>query len=74
MWCMWHGGCGSQEQHLDLLAECASSDLASTCSLGLTLDSRTLDMVTIGEGPLNVWAIARQVCVFNQSSLLVSAV
>jgi hypothetical protein len=52
----------SQEQHLDLLAECASSGLAATCSLGCSLDGRSLDMVTVGDGPLNVWAIARQVC------------
>jgi hypothetical protein len=51
----------SQEQHLDLLAECSTSALASTTELGQTLDGRSVDMVTIGDGPLNVWAIARQV-------------
>jgi hypothetical protein len=51
----------SQEQHLDLLAACCVSELAATSTLGLTLDGRTMDMVTIGDGPLNVWAIARQV-------------
>lgn len=49
----------SQEQHLDLLAECNAAG-ASLCTLGQSLDGRPLDMVTLGDGPLNVWAIARQ--------------
>ena len=60
----------SQEQHLDLLAECATSaartpaSASTVTTLGLSLDGRPLDMLTIGEGPLNVWAIARQVRVW----------
>jgi murein tripeptide amidase MpaA len=50
----------SQERHLSLLSKCASSPRASVKCLGYTLDERTMDMVTIGTGPMKIWAIARQ--------------
>lgn len=50
----------SHEQHLDLLAECQLSDLAEIDRLGSTVDGRDLHRLTVGDGPLKFWVIARQ--------------
>jgi len=50
----------SHEQHLDLLAECQLSDLAEIDRLGSTVDGRDLHRLTVGNGPLKFWVIARQ--------------
>eukprot|EP00428_Durinskia_dybowskii_P061189 CAMPEP_0170384754 /NCGR_PEP_ID=MMETSP0117_2-20130122/16162_1 /TAXON_ID=400756 /ORGANISM="Durinskia baltica, Strain CSIRO CS-38" /LENGTH=367 /DNA_ID=CAMNT_0010640515 /DNA_START=149 /DNA_END=1252 /DNA_ORIENTATION=- len=64
----------SYERHLDLIARCASLATGFSAnevnirnktevtvrSLGNTLDGRSMDLVTIGSGPLKVWTIARQ--------------
>lgn len=48
------------ERHLDLIAETASMTGVRLESLGKTLDGRDMDLLTMGEGPLNLWFIARQ--------------
>ena len=50
----------THEQHLDLLAECQLSHFAKTDRLGTTVDGRDLHRLTIGDGPLQFWVIARQ--------------
>ena len=50
----------SYERHLDTLGRITSSPLASSKVIGRTLDGRDLDLVTIGTGPIKVWAIHRQ--------------
>ena len=50
----------THEQHLDLLAECQLSDLATIDRLGATVDGRDLHRVVVGKGPLQFWLIARQ--------------
>lgn len=49
----------SQERHFNLLSKCLSPRASVKC-LGYTLDERTLDMVSMGKGPMKIWAIARQ--------------
>jgi murein tripeptide amidase MpaA len=50
----------SWERHLDLLARCTLSPFARVDRLGLTLDGRDLDRVTVGKGPRPIWMVARQ--------------
>ncbi|MCB9797288.1 MAG: carboxypeptidase family protein [Alphaproteobacteria bacterium] len=50
----------AHERHLNLIAHCASSPLAEVRRLGASVDGLDMDAVKIGEGPLVVWAIARQ--------------
>ena len=50
----------THEQHLDLLAECQLSDLATLDRLGATVDGRDLHRLVVGTGPLKFWVIARQ--------------
>ena len=50
----------SYERHADLVATCATSPDASVRSIGKTLDGRSMDLVTLGTGPLNAWVIHRQ--------------
>ena len=50
----------SSERHLDLVARCAADPLVSHRVLGQSLQGRDMDALTLGEGPLTVWAIARQ--------------
>ncbi len=50
----------THEQHLDLLAQCQLSELATLDRLGATVDGRDLHRLVIGDGPLNYWVIARQ--------------
>jgi murein tripeptide amidase MpaA len=50
----------THEQHLDLLAASQMSDLATVDRLGATVDGRDLHRLTIGDGPLQFWVIARQ--------------
>ncbi len=50
----------SYERHQSLVAD-AATEPGFTCeSLGRTLDGREIDLLTVGEGPLNVWLYARQ--------------
>lgn len=48
------------ERHLDLVAETAQMPGVRLESLGKTLDGRDMDLVSMGEGPLALWFIARQ--------------
>ena len=50
----------SFEQHMDLLAFCESSEVASVLPLGRTLDNRMMHRVVVGDGPLVYWVIGRQ--------------
>ncbi|KQN10079.1 hypothetical protein ASE85_03915 [Sphingobium sp. Leaf26] len=50
----------SMERHHDLIAWAASQPGVEHRELGLTLDGQPLDLLTIGEGPRQVWLYARQ--------------
>lgn len=50
----------SMERHHDLIAWAASQPGVEHRELGLTLDGQPLDLLTIGEGPKQVWLYARQ--------------
>lgn len=50
----------SYERHLNLVAKCAQSPLATVSSLGQTLDGREIDLIQIGTGSTTVWIIHRQ--------------
>lgn len=50
----------SMERHHDLIAWAASQPGVGHRELGLTLDGQPLDMLTIGDGPKQVWLYARQ--------------
>lgn len=50
----------SMERHADLIARCQQADGASLDVLGETLDGQAMDLLRIGTGPRNFWAIARQ--------------
>jgi murein tripeptide amidase MpaA len=50
----------SMERHHDLIAWAASQPGVTHRELGLTLDGQPMDLLTIGEGPKNVWLYARQ--------------
>ncbi|MDE2560790.1 MAG: hypothetical protein KGL48_00955 [Sphingomonadales bacterium] len=50
----------SMERHHDLVAEAAASDGVSYRCLGTTLDGQAIDCLELGEGPTQVWLIARQ--------------
>src|SRR3546814_16692462 len=50
----------SMERHHDLIAYAANQPGVAQRELGLTLDSQPLDMLTLGEGPKQVWLYARQ--------------
>ncbi|MEC3910249.1 M14-type cytosolic carboxypeptidase [Sphingobium sp. CR2-8] len=50
----------SMERHHDLIAWAASQPGVAHRELGLTLDGQPLDLLTIGEGPKQVWLYARQ--------------
>ncbi len=53
----------SYEQHLDLVAAAAQSDLCDIFDIGTTLDGRDLNLLRIGyeqEGKQNIWVTARQ--------------
>lgn len=50
----------SMERHHDLVAEAAESDGVDYRCLGTTLDGQPLDCLELGEGPKQVWLIARQ--------------
>ncbi|MCB9688431.1 MAG: carboxypeptidase family protein [Alphaproteobacteria bacterium] len=49
----------SQERHHDLVAGCVDAGARHEV-LGQTLDGADLDLLTLGEGPVPVWIIARQ--------------
>ena len=50
----------SYQRHLNLVAKCAQSPLATVESLGQTLDGREMDFVTVGTGERTAWIIHRQ--------------
>jgi murein tripeptide amidase MpaA len=50
----------SMERHQDLIARIATQPGVAHRELGQTLDGRALDLLTIGEGPKQVWLYARQ--------------
>ena len=50
----------SMERHHDLIAWAASQPGVTARELGLTLDGQPLDLLTLGEGPKQVWLYARQ--------------
>jgi len=50
----------SMERHHDLVAWAAQQPGVSHKELGLTLDGQPLDMLSVGEGPKQVWLYARQ--------------
>ncbi|MEZ4322279.1 MAG: M14-type cytosolic carboxypeptidase [Myxococcota bacterium] len=49
----------SRERHHDLIASCQSAGARHEV-LGQTLDRDDMDLLTIGDGPVPVWVIARQ--------------
>ena len=50
----------THEQHLEMLSECQLLDGVTLDRLGTTVDGRDLHRLTVGEGPLKFWIIARQ--------------
>jgi len=50
----------SRERHLDLIADAQVVDGARVEVLGQTVDGRDLELITVGDGPLALWLIARQ--------------
>jgi murein tripeptide amidase MpaA len=50
----------SMERHHDLIAWAASQPGVEHRELGLTLDGQPMDLLTIGDGPKQVWLYARQ--------------
>ncbi len=50
----------SWERHQDVLARMATQPDVHLLSLGQTLDGRSLDLVRMGTGPVQVWLYARQ--------------
>jgi murein tripeptide amidase MpaA len=50
----------SHEQHLDLLSSCQLVEGVSLELLGQTVDGRDLELLRFGNGPRQVWVIARQ--------------
>lgn len=50
----------SMERHHDLIARMAAMPGVSHRELGVTLDGQALDLLTLGEGPKQVWLYARQ--------------
>jgi murein tripeptide amidase MpaA len=47
-------------RHQRLVAKSAASPFCSSRSLGKSLDGRDIDQLTVGDGPLAVWVLARQ--------------
>ena len=50
----------SQERHADLIADTAGYPGVGHGVLGYSLDGRAIDVLTLGEGPREVWLIGRQ--------------
>ena len=50
----------SMERHHDLIARIATAPGVAHERLGATLDGQDIDLLTIGEGPKQVWLYARQ--------------
>ncbi len=50
----------SEQRHQTLIADYSALPGVSHTVLGLTLDGRPMDLLTLGEGPLQVWLYARQ--------------
>lgn len=50
----------SIERHQDLVARCAAAPGVTHHRLGATLDGQDIDLLTLGEGPKQLWFYARQ--------------
>jgi len=50
----------SMERHADLIARSQQAEGVSLEVLGQTLDGQAMDLLRIGAGPKNFWAVARQ--------------
>ena len=50
----------SMERHHDLIARIGQCDGVTTSVLGTTLDGQSIDCVTLGKGPRQVWLYGRQ--------------
>lgn len=50
----------SMERHHNLIADCLQYDGVSLDVLGTTLDGQAMDCLTVGEGEITIWVIARQ--------------
>jgi len=50
----------SHERHLDLIALCQVADGVNVDVVGQSLDGNDIEMLTVGDGPLQLWLIARQ--------------
>ncbi|APR52948.1 hypothetical protein CA223_10520 [Sphingomonas koreensis] len=50
----------SMERHADLIARMAAKPGVTHREIGQTLDGRALDLLTLGDGPKQVWLYARQ--------------
>jgi murein tripeptide amidase MpaA len=50
----------SMERHNDLVARIGRAPGVTSEVIGKTLDGQDMDLLTIGEGPVNLWFIARQ--------------
>ncbi len=50
----------SMERHHDLVATIGSKPGVRTDVLGQSIEGQDMDLVTIGDGPVNLWFIARQ--------------
>jgi murein tripeptide amidase MpaA len=50
----------SMERHQDLIARMATTAGVTHRELGRTLDGRAIDLLTLGDGPKQVWLYARQ--------------
>lgn len=50
----------SMERHADLVARMAAQPGVAHRELGQTLDGRAIDLLTLGDGPKQVWLYARQ--------------
>ena len=48
------------ERHHDVIARIAAAPGVTTRVLGATLDGQDLDLIELGQGPLNVWLYGRQ--------------
>lgn len=49
-----------EERHHDLMGRVAGREGVRLAVAGRTLDGRDIDLVTLGEGPLQIWLYARQ--------------
>lgn len=50
----------SMERHADLIADCLQYEGVSLRVLGHSLEGQSIDCLSVGTGPKNIWLIARQ--------------